>query len=198
MDFIKEPAGAVAAGIAVLALILVLWSAATGGDKIGFVSFLARLIHIAAAMLWIGMIWFVNFVQLDALAKTDDAGRAALMGHVVPQVALIFRMASHLVVLSGAVLLGATGYVLDSWVFASTVYIPPLRGALMIAGAAAGLAMWWLVHFVIRPNLRIIVESTGRVPVDVRVRQRVRSAARLNFGLGVLATTTMVAAAHLY
>jgi uncharacterized membrane protein len=198
MGLLRHPSGALWAGFAIAGVIFGLWYSASFSDLLGLASFLLRFVHIGAAMLWVGMIWFVNFIQLVALKETDDPGRAAIMRSIVPRVAGVFRAASHVVVGSGAGLLLTTGYLFDRWVFPSAVYIPSVRGAMMWAGTLAAIAMWALVHMVIWPNLRVILDNSDEPAAVAAARERVLLAARLNLVLAVPVTFAMVAAAHLY
>lgn len=186
-------------GLMICAAILGIWLTGSVVDPLGFISFLTRFVHILAGIVWVGMIWFVNFIQLAAVRDADEAGRATLMKLVVPQVAATFRIASHLTLASGAVLLVATGYLLDRWVFLSAVYIPPHKMILLWLGVGAAVVMWVLVHMVIWPALRIL---TGEVTADdatrAAARNRVRTYARINLLLAIPVTFVMVAAAHLY
>lgn len=200
MNAITESAGrALAAGAVLTLVILIAWLALAGADALGFVSFLLRWIHIVAAMLWVGMIWFVNFIQLAAVQQADDPGRRTLMSAVVPKVAHAFRHASHLTILSGALLLLPTGYVLGFVVFSAPVFIPTARVLLLWAGTLGGIAMWAFVHFIIWPKLRIVLGETPAEPVArERARDAIKIYARLNLVLTVPVTFVMVAAAHLY
>ena len=198
MSVLSRPWGAFLAGALLAALVLGFWLMGARVDTLGLTAFLARFTHIFAAMLWVGMIWFVNFIQLAALDDAEDAGRAALMRHVVPQVATVYRHASNIVLASGVVLLLTNGYVLDRWVFPSAVYIPTFRGGLILGGVAAGIAMWASVQFLIWPSLRIVLDPGAELPAKALARQRIRVAARVNLLLAVPVTFVMVAAAHLY
>ncbi|MFM9941635.1 MAG: hypothetical protein ACKVP7_19300 [Hyphomicrobiaceae bacterium] len=194
---LDSPVHAALIGGVIGAVILVGWLVGSGIDGLGFASMLARVVHVLAAVLWVGMIWFVNFVQLGAVAATDDAGRAALMQHVVPRVAAIYRHASHLTLASGIALLVTSGYMLERWVFKSAVYIPPLKFAMLYGAIAGAIVMWVLVHFVIWPSLRIILgEVAGDAEVKLRARARIRLAARINLILALPVTCIMVAVAH--
>lgn len=191
-------AGIALAGVLVL-LLLALWLLDRGLDGIGFLSVLLRWLHVLGAILWVGLIFFVNFILFTALDDADEAGRGTLHKLIAPRVASAFRHASHLTVLTGILLLISTGYVLDRWVFQSAVYIPPLRSFLLWSGAAGGLAMWIFVHFVIWPNLQIVLgEKPADIETTARAREQVRSYARLNLLLAIPVTLTMVAATHLY
>ena len=185
-------------GFAVAIAVLLFWLLGSGIDQLGLASLIARIIHVFAAILWVGMIWFVNFIQLAAVANADEAGRATLMKHVVPHVAKIFRYASHLTLLSGVVLLMSTGYLFDRWVFKSAVYIPPMKIALLYAAVLAGLVMWVLVHFFIWPALQVVLgETEATAEQKAAARDRVRTCARINLILALPVVLIMVTASHI-
>lgn len=186
-------------GLAIALLILVLWIALSGVDAIGLTSFLLRWIHILGGILWLGMIFFVNFIQFAALAEADEAGRSAIMKLIVPRVAHSLKHAAGLTLLTGVLLLVTSGYLFDSLVFSSAVYIPPLRNTLLWAGVAGGVTMWAFVEFIIGPNLRIVLGQTRADAAGIaRARRQAKTFARLNLILAVPVTFVMVAAAHLY
>ena len=86
---------ALALGLVLCGVILIVWLLGSAVDPLGLTSFLVRWLHVLAGILWVGMIWFVNFIQLAAVAEADDAGRAALMKLVVPRVAMTFKRAGE-------------------------------------------------------------------------------------------------------
>jgi uncharacterized membrane protein len=194
---LSSAAAAFVTGLGICALILVISLFDPSIDWLGFLSFLLRWVHILGGILWIGMIWFVNFIQFAALDEADDAGRVLLHKLVVPRVAHTFRHAAHLTLVSGVMLLISTGYLLDRWVFSSAVYIAPMRSVLLWSGVIAGAAMWGFVQFIIWPNLQIVLGS-GDAAAKAVARQRVRSFARINLILSIPVTFVMVAATHLY
>ena len=150
-------------------------------------------------MVWVGLIFFVNFIQLRALQDADVPARSAIAKWIVPHVATMFRHASHLTVLSGALLLVATGYLFGSWVFASAVYMPPTRILTFFTGAFSGLLMWVFVNLVIWPSLKIVLgQTSGDAATQARARLTVKRYARLNLVLALPVTLSMVAAAHLF
>jgi uncharacterized membrane protein len=189
---------ALVTGLAISALLLLVWVSDSSVDRLGFLSFILRWLHVLGGIIWVGMIWFVNFIQLAAIEQADDAGRKTLMKLVVPRVAAMFRHAAHLTLVSGILLLVATGYLFDQWVFLSAVYIAPLRSLLLWAGVLAGLAMWFFVQFIIWPNLQVVLGDSADAAAKAQARDRVRTFARINLILAIPVTFVMVAASHLY
>jgi uncharacterized membrane protein len=195
---LASPGRSLLVGAALTLVILVVWLATASADRIGFVSFLLRWLHVFAGIVWVGMVWFVNFVQLVALQEVDDAGRATLLKSVAPRVAHAFRHASHLSLLTGILLLVFSGYLLDRLLFAAEVYIPPWRALFLWGGALGGVAMWTFVHFIIWPNLKVVLgQAPGDAEAKAQARERIKTYARWNLILSVPVTFGMVAAAHL-
>ena len=190
---------ALLAGIALAAVAILAAIAASGADWLGFTSFVLRAIHVIAAIIWVGMIWFVNFIQHPAVVGADDAGRGALLRLVVPKVATTFRHTSHLVLLSGALLLLPTGYLFASWIYGAPIHLPLVKVLLLWGAAAGAVAMWVLVHMLIWPNLLIVL---GETPADAdtkaAARAKVALYARANLLLAIPVTVLMIAAAHLF
>ena len=198
-NILGDPKKSLLLGLAISLVILIAWMAIAGADRVGLVSFLLRWVHVFSAIIWVGMIWFVNFIQFAAIRDADDAGKAAIHKFVVPKVAMTFRHTSHAVLLTGILLLITSGYLLDRLIFTSAVYVPPLRNALLWSGTIAGVAMWAFVHFKIWPNIKIVLgETPGDADAKARARDTVRIYARLNLILALPVTFVMIAAAHLY
>jgi len=67
-----------------------------------------RWIHILAGVMWIGLLYYFNFVQVAALKAAQADGTAAgITKHVAPRALLFFRWAAVVTWLAGAALLGA-------------------------------------------------------------------------------------------
>ncbi len=185
-------------GLGLAAAVLLVWLMFARADAFSLFSFLIRLLHVLAAMVWIGLVFFVNFVQLVALQSADEQGRETLHKAIVPNVAWWFRHASTLTVASGAVLLATSGYVLPSLIYGSGVYVPPSRAWLLGSGVLGALAMWMFVHMYIWPNMQVVLGlRAGDADAKARARARVVMFARLNLILTLPVTLAMVAAAHL-
>ncbi len=69
-----------------------------------------RWLHFTAGILWVGLLYYFNFVQVPALAAAtndkDGPGPAAIMKYIAPRALFWFRWASIVTWLTGAALLG--------------------------------------------------------------------------------------------
>jgi uncharacterized membrane protein len=170
-----------------------------GADAYSLVSFLIRLLHVVAATIWIGFIFFVNFVQLTMLHSADEPSRTYLHKALVPAVAWWFRHASTATVASGVLLLVPSGYLFSSLAYGSGVYLPPVKSLLLWGGVIGALAMWMFVHMYIWPNMQVVLGMRpGDDAAKEAARMRVVLFARLNLVLTLPVLFAMVAAAHLY
>jgi uncharacterized membrane protein len=198
-SIIDNPRAALGAGLVVTAVLLLCWLVAAGADGLALLGFLVRLVHVLAAMIWIGSAFFVNFVLLVVLRTADEPSRSFLHKAVVPSVAWWFRHASTTVVASGALLLILAGYLLPSLVYGTAVYVPPARALLLWGGVIGGLAMWMFAHMFIWPSMQVVLGlRPGDDDAKGRARARVVLFARLNLMLSLPVVFAMVAAAHLY
>jgi len=195
--FLADASHAFWIGCVIAAVVLVFWVSEAPGDALGTASVVARFVHIGSVIIWIGSLWFVNFVPIFALGNDPNAVHGVLLTDVMPRLATFFGLASHVVVVSGAVLLLTNGYFFDRWVFPSAVYIPPAQAAMVWGGALLGLVMWGLVQKVLRPNLQTMLDQTATFSKLEDARSRILLAARLNLLLAVPVMFAMVAAAHL-
>ena len=81
---------------------------------------LGRWLHILAGIMWIGLLYYFNFVQVPALAEAaKDGTGAGITKHVAPRALFWFRWGAVATWLMGAFLLGALACPADaawSWV----------------------------------------------------------------------------------
>src|SRR6266480_4549532 len=69
---------------------------------------IARWIHFMAGVMWIGLLYYFNFVQVAALkAAAADGTAAGITKHVAPRALFYFRWAAVVTWLAGAALLGS-------------------------------------------------------------------------------------------
>ena len=76
-----------------------------------FWSWLFRYIHVIVAIMWIGLLWYFNFVQIPNMAKIPDEQKPAIGKVIAPAALFWFRWAALVTVVSGLILAYLNGYV---------------------------------------------------------------------------------------
>ena len=165
-------------------------------DRI-FWSWLFRFIHVVVAIMWIGLLWYFNFVQIPSMPKIPDEQKPAIGKVIAPTALFYFRWAALATVLSGLILAWLNGYVHD----AMTLGIGSGGGK----NTAIGIGMWlglimaYNVWFVIWPNQK---RALGIVECDAEKKAKSAKVAmlfsRTNTLLSLPMLLTMVAAQNLY
>ena len=118
-------------------------------ENIDIVPALARWIHFMAGVMWIGLLYYFNFVQVAALKNAAADGTAGgITKHVAPRALLFFRWSAVVTWLAGAALLG------DQFVNAFTLSngMGPIG-----VGAWLGTIMLFNVWVLIWPNQKKIL-----------------------------------------
>jgi len=145
---------------------------------------LGRWIHIGAGVMWVGLLYYFNFVQVAALkaaaADTPPSG-AGITKHVAPRALLYFRWAAVVTVLAGAMMLGDK--IDEALFFREKAYIP------IGVGAWLGLIMLFNVWMLIWPNQKKIL---GIVPATDEEKNKARRVAFLASRTNVLLSIPML------
>ena len=68
-----------------------------------FWSWLFRFIHVIVAIMWIGLLWYFNFVQIPNMSKIPDDQKPAIGKVIAPAALFYFRWAAAITVLSGLI-----------------------------------------------------------------------------------------------
>jgi len=127
-----------------------------------------RWIHFMAGVMWIGLLYYFNFVQVAALkAAAEDGTGAGITKHVAPRALLFFRWAAVVTWLAGAALLGPR--------FVSA-FILQASVAFIGIGAWLGTIMLFNVWVLIWPNQKKIL---GIVPATDAEKAKARRVAFL-------------------
>jgi uncharacterized membrane protein len=78
--------------------------------EIAFWAFLFRWIHVFFGILWIGLLYYFNFVQIPSMPEIPDEQRPAITRVIAPAALFYFRWAAAGTVLFGLLTAGANGY----------------------------------------------------------------------------------------
>ena len=162
-----------------------------------FWSLVARYTHVVVAIMWIGLLWYFNFVQIPNMAKIPDEQKPAIGKVIAPAALFYFRWSAAFTVLSGLILAELNGYLHDAMTLSFGSGIP--KHTAIGIGMWLGLIMAFNVWFVIWPNQK---RALGIVDSDPDTKAKSAKTAmlfsRTNTLLSLPMLLTMVAAQNLY
>ena len=175
------------AGFALLVLIIL----ALGGNFASAeLPFIFRWLHVMFGVMWIGLLWYFNFVQIPSMPKIPDEQKPAIGKVIAPAALFWFRYAALFTVVTGLIVAALSGYLHQAFTLQA-----PFR--------AIGLGMWialvmaFNVWFIIWPNQK---RALGIVAVEPDVKAKSARIAmltsRFNTMLSVPMLFLMVAQSH--
>ena len=177
----------VLAGFVLLAIIVLALGANLSSIELPF---LFRWIHVMVGVMWIGLLWYFNFVQIPSMPKIPDEQKPAIGKVIAPTALFWFRWAALFTVVSGLILSVLNGYAHQAFTLQA-----PFR--------AIGLGMWialvmaFNVWFIIWPNQK---RALGIVAVEPEVKAKSARVAmltsRFNTMLSIPMLFLMVAQSH--
>ncbi len=149
----------VIAGIVLLIIIVVVAGAGTGQRAsldMNWSRFFMRWLHVLSGVMWIGLLWYFNFVQIPSMPKIPDEQKPAIGKVIAPTALFWFRWAALATVVTGLLLAWMNGYFLRALSLQAPVH-------------AIGIGMWLAlvmalnVWFIIWPNQQ---KALGMVTVS--------------------------------
>ena len=162
-----------------------------------FWSWVARYTHVLVGIMWIGLLWYFNFVQIPNMAKIPDEQKPAIGKVIAPAALFYFRWAALFTILSGLILAGLNGYLHDAMTLSIGTGIP--KHTAIGIGMWLGIIMAFNVWFVIWPNQK---RALGIVDCEPDVKAKSAKTAmlfsRTNTLLSLPMLLTMVVAQNLY
>ena len=165
-------------------------------DRI-FWSWLLRLVHVVFAIMWIGLLWYFNFVQIPNMGKIPDEQKPAIGKVIAPAALFYFRWAALFTIITGLFLGLINGYLYDAMTLSIGSGIP--KHTSIGIGMWLGLIMAFNVWFVIWPNQK---RALGIVECEPELKAKSARTAmlfsRTNTLLSLPMLLTMVAAQNLY
>ena len=162
-----------------------------------FWQFIFRYIHVLAGIMWIGLLYYFNFVQIPNMPKIPDEQKPAIGKVIAPAALWYFRWAAMVTLISGLILGHLNGYLLS----ALQLGIADSNSSNTAIGIGMWLAiiMWFNVWFVIWPNQKKalgIVEATAEEKAASAKRAMLFS--RTNTLLSIPMLFAMVAAQNIW
>ena len=198
-NFFSSLSKVVHASLCLAVLLFVILYFGNGGFDIDvlFWSWLFRYFHVISGVMWIGLLWYFNFVQVPNMSKITDEQKPAITKVIAPAALFWFRWSALATIITGLIVAYLNGYVHQ----AMTLGIGSGGGKYTAIGIGMwlGLIMAFNVWFIIWPNqkkvLGIVESSAEEKPIAAK---KALIASRTNTLLSLPMLLTMVAAQNLY
>jgi uncharacterized membrane protein len=182
------------AGVVLLIVIIALAGALTGQFiKLDptYWRFFMRWLHILSGVMWVGLLWYLNFIQIPTVPKIEPAEhRAAIGKYITPAVLLWFRYGAVATVVTGLLLAWQNGYILQALTLRDGYH--PIGIGMWLA-----LIMAFNVWFIIWPNQQ---KALGLVEVPADQKPKAARIAmltsRVNTVLSIPMLYAMAAQSH--
>ena len=178
----------VAAGV-VLVVLLVLLVGSVPYDM-AWGAFVMRWLHVMSGVMWIGLLWYFNFVQIPSMPKIPDEQKPAIGKVIAPEALFWFRWSALSTVVTGVLLATMNGYIASAL-------------SLQRPFTAIGIGMWlalimaFNVWFIIWPNQK---KALGIVQVEAAEKAAAAKLAgmtsRINTMLSIPMLYCMAAQSH--
>ena len=146
--FFQSLGKTITAGVVLLIILLAILLGMGGKVAIGehgWWLFAMRWLHVTAGVMWIGLLWYFNFVQTPSMPKIPDEQKPAVSKVIAPTALFWFRWGAMATLITGALLAWMNGYLLQA-LSLQKPFIP------IGVGAWLAIIMWFNVWFIIWPN----------------------------------------------
>ena len=143
-------------------VLVIIMIAAVGSGKFdhSWGAFIMRWLHVLSGIMWIGILWYFNFVQIPSMPKIPDEQKPAIGKVIAPAALFWFRWAALATVVTGLILATMNGYIGIALTFTKPF-------------TAIGIGMWlallmaFNVWFIIWPNQKkalgiVVVEAAEK------------------------------------
>ncbi|GAB3357314.1 urate hydroxylase PuuD [Lysobacter tyrosinilyticus] len=172
----------IVAGLVILAVILAIAGTFGNMGESFYWMFFTRWLHVLSGVLWIGLLWYFNFVQIPSMPKIPDEQKPAISKVIAPTALFWFRWAALATVVTGLTLAALSGYLVQ----ALSIQSP---------AKAIGIGMWlallmaFNVWFIIWPNQK---KALGIVQVEPEAKTKAARMAMLTSRFNTMLSIPML------
>ena len=187
----------VIAGFVLAVVLFIIYAAGFGIVGSDFLKFLFRWMHVLSGVMWIGLLWYFNFVQIPNMPNIPDEQKPAIGKVIAPAALFWFRWGAMGTIVTGLILAMLNGYLIESLTLGLAG--GTVGHAMIGLGMWMGVVMWFNVWFIIWPNQK---KALGMVEVDADAKAAAARTAmlfsRTNTLLSIPMLFAMVSAQSLF
>ena len=162
---------------------------------------LFRWLHVIAGIIWVGHLYFFNFVNVPLQAVLDDAGKKAVNPKLMPRALWWFRWGAMITFIAGLILFTMDYMYAPGVGFGSTSLFMDAEGVTgrawwILFGMTLATIMWFNVWFIIWPAQQKILGGKASAEELPGIRRRAYLASRTNTYLSAPMLFGMLAPSH--
>jgi uncharacterized membrane protein len=174
-----------ATGLVVAIVVIVSFLSWTGTSSFEIVNDVFRWLHLFFGVMWIGLLYYFNFVQVPTMPKVPAELKKGVTGYIAPSALFFFRWGAAFTVLTGLIIAFHNGYGAQALTFQG-------NGAdginLIGIGMWLAIIMAFNVWFIIWPNQKKIL---GLVEASDEAKAKAAPVAMIASRLNVLLSLPM-------
>ena len=162
-----------------------------------FWRWLFRYLHVLSGIMWIGLLWYLNFIQIPSMPKFTDEQKPAITKVIAPAVLFWFRWAALATIITGLIVAELNNYAHQA--LALGIGSGGGKNTAIGIGMWLGLIMAFNVWFIIWPNQKRVLGMVECAPEEKAKSARTAMLfSRTNTLLSLPMLLSMVMAQNLY
>lgn len=165
------------------------------GDFQGIIIFwiwFLRLVHVIAGIIWVGLLFYFNFIQIPNMVKIPDNQKSAISNIIAPSALFWFRWSAMATIIFGIMLAYFQGYIVEAFTLSETHWVIGI-------GMYLGIIMFLNVWLIIWPNQKKVL---GIIKVEENQKKlsskRAFNFSRLNLVLSIPMLISMTVHQNLF
>ena len=184
----------IAAGVVLLVIFIIIAGLGTGSfvpvNDHAWWAFFFRWLHVLSGVMWIGLLWYFNFVQTPSMPKIPDEQKPAVSKVIAPTALFWFRWGAMSTIVTGLLLAMMSGYLVQA------ISLQKPFTAIGV-GMWLGTIMWFNVWFIIWPNQKKALGIVTVTPEEKAAAAKLAGmTSRINTMLSIPMLYCMAAQSH--
>ena len=177
--------------LATLFISLIIYLGDFQGITIFWIWFL-RLVHVIAGIIWVGLLFYFNFIQIPNMVKIPENQKSVISNIIAPSALFWFRWSAMATIIFGIMLAYFQGYIVEAFTLSETHWVIGI-------GMYLGIIMFLNVWLIIWPNQKKVL---GIIKVEENEKKlsskRAFNFSRLNLVLSIPMLISMTVHQNLF
>jgi len=162
-----------------------------------YLAFFSRWLHVLSGVMWIGLLWYFNFVQIPSMPNIPDNEKPAISKVIAPKALFWFRWAALATIITGLTTAYLNGYLHDALTLG--IFTGTQKSTAIGIGMWLGIIMAYNVWMIIWPNQKIALGIVSANDDDKpKSARKAMLFSRTNTALSIPMLYAMVSAQNLY